>query len=425
MTGVDATTTTSLPDQTEDFLGEASFLWLQRAYASLAPNYSPNQLADLDERLAAHIDGLRVAESDGWSSVESGLDNGGPEDFFPAAVLALEAQDGRFDDLLVRLTDTPEAIPGVISALGWVSASYLGGRVKSMLEDPSPLKQKLGIAACALHRKDPGPALNRCLASTVDSVRIRALRAAGELGRMDVMPLLRAALGDPKPEVCFWAAWSAVLLGDRALALETLVRVGLSPGRRQLSALQLALQAMDANAGHELLMELDEASQGPRLRIVGFGFIGDPSYVPWLIEQVAKPAIARIAAEAFVNITGADFNREPLESLPPDGFDEGPTEDPDDENVELPEDIALPWPDVERMRAWWQKNNGGFQAGQRYFLGEPPSVPRCTRILQEGFQRQRIAAALYLSLLQPGRILFPTSAPAWRQARLLAAVEAE
>jgi uncharacterized protein (TIGR02270 family) len=111
--------------------------------------------------------------------------------------------------------------------------------------------------------------------------------------------------------------------------------------------------------------------------------------------------------------------------LPPDGFDEGPTEDPDDENVELPEDIALPWPDVERMRAWWQKNNGGFQAGQRYFLGEPPSVPRCTRILQEGFQRQRIAAALYLSLLQPGRILFPTSAPAWRQARLLAAVEAE
>jgi uncharacterized protein (TIGR02270 family) len=385
-------------------------------------------MADLDERLAAHIDGLRVAGDEGWLQAEPGLDNGGPDDFFPAAVLALEAPPetpGRgFDFLLRRLADSPEALPGVISALGWVSASYLGGRVKTLLDDPSPLKQKLGLAACALHRKDPGPALNRCLASSADSVRIRALRAAGELGRVDVVPELRAALGDPKPEVCFWAAWSAVLLGDRATALETLVRLALKPGRRQLAALQLALQAMDPRKGHELLMNLDESVHGPRLRINGAGYIGDPRYIPWLIEVMSKPAVARIAAEAFVNIAGPDFNLEQMESLPPEGFDEGPTEDPDDENVELPEDIALPWPDVERIRQWWQKNNRGFQAGQRYFLGKPPSVQHCTRILGEGFQRQRVAAALYLSLLQPGRILFPTSAPAWRQARLLAAVEA-
>jgi len=40
---------------------EASFLWLQRTSAVHAPNYSPQQFADLDERLAAHIDGLRKA----------------------------------------------------------------------------------------------------------------------------------------------------------------------------------------------------------------------------------------------------------------------------------------------------------------------------------------------------------------------------
>ena len=38
---------------------EASFLWLQRTSAVHAPNYSPQQFADLDERLAAHIDAGR------------------------------------------------------------------------------------------------------------------------------------------------------------------------------------------------------------------------------------------------------------------------------------------------------------------------------------------------------------------------------
>jgi uncharacterized protein (TIGR02270 family) len=288
-----------------------------------------------------------------------------------------------------------------------------------MLDDVSPLKQKLGIAACALHRKDLGPVLDRCLESQVDSVRIRALRAAGELGRKDVMSKLQAALADAKPEVCFWAAWSAVLLGDRERALDTLSSLASKPGQRQMQALQLALQAKDTKAGHELLLQLDGIPNALRIRIIGSGYVGDPRYVPWLIDQMAQPAVARVAAEAFVNITGADFNLDQLESLPPEDFEEGPTEDPDDENVELPEDIALPWPDVERIQQWWQTNGGRFQPGQRYFLGEPVSVSHCARILREGFQRQRIGAALNLSLLQPGTPLFLTSAPAWRQQRWL------
>jgi len=377
----------------------------------------------LDERLAAHIDGLRVAGDDGWSVAEAALDNGGPEDFFPATVLALEAQDDRSDGLIERAEALPEVVPGVISALGWVSAQFLGGRVKAMLTDASPFRQKLGIAACALHRKDPGPALAHSLASTVDSVRIRALRAAGELGRSDLLPKVRGSLVDVKPEVCFWAAWASILLGDRAKALEVLIAFALKPGERQLQALRLALLAMDVKAGHELLMRFEGIANALRLRTIGAGYIGDSRYAPWLLEQMAQPAVARIAAESFVSITGADFNLEEMEALPPERFDEGPTEDPDDENVELPEDIALPWPNVERIRQWWQINSGRFQPGHRYFLGEPPSVPHCTRVLREGFQRQRVTAALYLSLLQPGHPLFPTSAPAWRQQRWLSKME--
>ena len=53
-------------------------------------------------------------------------------------------------------------------------------------------------------------------------------------------------------------------------------------------------------------------------------------------------------------------------------------------------------------------------------MGERVNIEHCKRMLREGYQRQRIAAALYLSLLQPGTPLFSTSAPAWRQQRWLA-----
>jgi uncharacterized protein (TIGR02270 family) len=80
----------------------------------------------------------------------------------------------------------------------------------------------------------------------------------------------------------------------------------------------------------------------------------------------------------------------------------------------------LPWPDVERISAWWQANGHRFAPGTRYFMGEPPSAAHCLDVLKNGFQRQRMAAAIYLCLLKPGTPLFNCAAPAWRQQRLLA-----
>jgi uncharacterized protein (TIGR02270 family) len=402
---------------------EASFLWLQRCGAIDAPNYSPRQLGDLDERLEAHIDGLRVAGEEGWKLAEAALDSESAEDFFPASVLAIEAVDDRFTAILERAEELPTVAAGVISALGWVEPKFLNGRVRSLLDDSSPFRQMLGIAACAVHRRDPGPVLDRFIASKAPNVRARALRTAGELGRTDLLPLVMAALEDSKRDARFWATWSAVLLGDRRKALDALVGCALKPGVRQLQSLKLALQALDMERGHELLLQCADLAEADRLRIIGSGFVGSVRYVPWLIEQMAKPPLARVAGEAFVNITGADFNLDQLEAMPPDGFEDGPTEDPADENVEVPEDIALPWPDLPRIKGWWEQNGGRFTASTRYFLGAPLATASCTLVMKTGFQRQRVTAAHFLSLLNPGTPLFNTSAPAWRQHQWLERVE--
>jgi uncharacterized protein (TIGR02270 family) len=156
-----------------------------------------------------------------------------------------------------------------------------------------------------------------------------------------------------------------------------------------------------------------------RLLTRSIGIAGDPHYIPWLISQMQDPKLTRLAVESFSFITGLDLAYLDLDRKPPDNFESGPNDDPEDDNVAMDEDEGLPWPDPVKIQAWWNANKHRFQPGVRYFMGEPPSVPHCMKVLREGYQRQRIAAAEYLCLLQPGTKLFPTSAPAWRQQRWL------
>jgi len=129
---------------------------------------------------------------------------------------------------------------------------------------------------------------------------------------------------------------------------------------------------------------------------------------------------ARLGGESFTLITGADLDGEQLERKPPKEFESGPNDDPDDPNVEMDEDDGLPWPDAAKIERWWAANGGRFQKGMRHFMGAPVTRERCMDVLKKGCQRQRIMAAQYLCLLEPGTLLFNTSAPAWRQQRLLA-----
>jgi uncharacterized protein (TIGR02270 family) len=135
----------------------------------------------------------------------------------------------------------------------------------------------------------------------------------------------------------------------------------------------------------------------------------------WLIQQMSVPENARAAGEAFSMITGVDLAYEDLETDRPEGFEAGPTDEPDDENVEMDPDEDLPWPDAELVDKWWGSNRGRFANGQRYFLGGPAAEPAWRSGLAGGFQRQRHAAALELALAIPESVLLEVRAPGFRQ----------
>jgi uncharacterized protein (TIGR02270 family) len=407
-----------------------------------SPHVQLHRLKRLDDRIAAHLDGIAVAGDFGLKLCLEALETPSAGAVFTLAVRALELKDAALlQRLFAIVAAEPAAERGLLSAFGWVPAQALQGVIRDLLRSADALLRAAGLAACVMHRVDPGAALVAALAEGDARLRTRALRVAGEAGRVDLLPQLLDALGacavDAGNEAQrFWAARSALLLGDRsAVVLAVLGELAEDSGVWSDAAAELLLKVLGAEAARQHLRLWSEQAKAPgpagaaaRRRLIRrCGVTGDAFFVPWLIGQMQDLVVSRLAGEAFSRLTGADLARLDLERKPPEGASDGqfggPNEDPADDNVALDEDESLPWPDPERVQGWWQVNQGRFTttsaAGQRFFMGELPSPAHALKVLREAGQRQRIAAAQWLSLLAPGTKLFQTAAPAWRQQRWL------
>jgi len=250
------------------------------------------------------------------------------------------------------------------------------------------------------------------------AVRARALKAVGELGDASLRSNVESALRDPDAECRFATACSGALLG-LTTAIPVLREVAESDSARAVAAAGLALRRMDLSAAQSWQKWLAGDPKRIRLAIIAAGTIGDPALIPWLISLIGQLPLARLAGESFTMITGVDLAYRDLERKPPEDFNAGPTEDPNDENVEMDPDDNLPWPDPALVQKWWDKNRGQFQNGTRYLLGKPMTVEWLKTVLRDGRQRQRAAAALELAIRQPGTPLFNVKMPGFRQIELL------
>jgi uncharacterized protein (TIGR02270 family) len=399
---------------------QASFVFGLRTSAVSAPHYNLSDLATLDNRLEAHIDGLRIAGEDGWQRCCRELAWEESEEVFAAAVLALESGDrSKIDSVLKAATKKPGLARGFISALGWLEYKQAEACIKSLCASQSPAEKRMGIAAASIHRQDPGQALNEALSDSDVLLRARALRAVGELGRLDLVSFIQRDLSAEDTSCRSWAAWSTALLVGYASAIEVLQSIAESASPYREPALQIALRKMDLRSAHFWQERMARNPKILRAAVMATGIIGDPSRMQWLIEQMKFAPVARVAGESFSMITGVDIAYEDLDMDKPEGFESGPTEDPKDDNVEMDPDERLPWPNANLIAKWWDKHAGEFQTGVRHLVGKPITAAWAEEVLQIGRQRQRAAAALELAILRPGSPLFETRAPGFRQQEVL------
>ncbi len=405
---------------TSQYADGAAMLWLLRNAAVIGSHYSLIDLARLEERLESHLDGLRIAGEEGWRICVEQLATNEPGEVFAAAVLAYESGDReRIEQVLKVGTAEPGLKAASVSALGWLPAERAENYARGLVAAESAALRHIAMAAFAIHRRNPGDVLRAALRDQDPGLKARALKTVGELGRADLAPEANSALASEDPAVRFWAAWTAALLTGSPAALSLLQYLAENSPLRRSEAVQMVARRSPPSEAKAWQKKLAQRPEHLRLAISAAGQIGDPETVPWLIEQMKSLPPARLAGEAFTFITGADLAYRDLERKPPEDFNAGPTEDPNDENVEMDPDDSLPWPDPALVQKWWEKNRGQFQTSTRYLLGKPMTADWLKTVLRDGRQRHRAAAALELAIRNPGTPLFNVKAPGFRQIELL------
>jgi uncharacterized protein (TIGR02270 family) len=220
--------------------------------------------------------------------------------------------------------------------------------------------------------------------------------------------------------VAYEAARAGVRLGDRDACLQSLAALSASRSPRGDEALDFVVKLLDAESLQRLLAPwAGDATQGRRL-VLAIGASGQRRFAAWLIEQLSRPAVARVAGAALGTMLGVDLlERRIADKAAVDAAQGGETdvaaEDPDAE---------LPWPDPAAAAVWWSRHSAEHLAPGPALLGESPTRGICLAALREAPQRRRIAAAQWLALIEPASPWFDTAAPAWRQQRRLAEMAA-
>ncbi len=411
---------------------EAAHLRLVRSVLVRAPHVGLLQLGRIDERIAAHLDGVRVAGEGGTGLARAALDRVDVGSAFTVLVGAVEQRDMATISKVLSLRDAvPDVARAAASAVGWVSAADLRGLIKPWLDATDASLQWLALAACGLHRADPGAVLASLVGHADARVRLRALQAAGELGRVDLRDACvdTAAAPQTPPHDALLAARAALLLGDRAAAIARTHTMALAPSPHQALAAWLTMLFGDADRARALVSALAKEAAVPsqrRLLIQASGWSGDPKVVPWLLQQMEDLKVSRLAGEAFSSITGADLAKQDLERMDTDELRKlapsGPTDDPEDDDVALDDDESLPWPKVDAVRAWWSRESSRFTLGERHLLGGRMAPVHLLHVLDVGTQRVRAQAAVLRCVQAVGTPPFNVAAPQRRQLRALQAL---
>jgi uncharacterized protein (TIGR02270 family) len=305
----------------------------------------------------------------------------------------------------------------VIAALAFVSYERSERFMRPLVTARAAILQRIGIAAAAAHGRDLGADFAQALGATDPALRARAAKAVGELGRRDLVRALEFMFDDPDPACRFAAVWSATVLGDASAAqMVWSFCQGDAPFVEDACCLAALADPMGAPAK---LRDFAARSGDFRSAFVGVAALGDSVLVPWLFEQMRTPDHARIAANAFVCITGVDMVANRLTAKPPEGFRGGPNDDPNDHDVAMDPDHGLPWPDPNALQTWWSGVRKDFPAGTRFWLGRSIAADGVDHALRAGNQKLRRAAAGAYARRAPGRVFFAVRAPAARQSALL------
>ncbi|MDH5216137.1 MAG: TIGR02270 family protein [Gammaproteobacteria bacterium] len=412
-----------LPYITQQYAEETAFLWLSRNSAQKALNYNAVDLSELENRLDANLEGLMLSGEAGWHICRENLDFEESGEVFAAATFAIENRDlEKLNQVFVVAAEYTELLDAIVDAFVWFPFEKVASVLESFLTHVSFAHRYVGISALTAHRQHT-PELEQVLLKSLESEDValtyKALLALGELGLSTYLAQIQQFLEHDDENIQFAASWSATRFGN-SQGMENLKAFVAHPLYHE-KALQYVVMQRDIKNTVDIIRQLLSDESTARLALIALGYLGNPKSIPQIIGFMKNPVLARIAGNAFSDITGIDLTEAKLDKDEPEGFEAGPSEDPEDEDVEMDPDEDLPWPDVEKITAWWanSENQARLSQSDRYLLGKPMSKEQLQNILRVGNQKQRAFVANCLGVYEKDQPIFNVYAPAKRQMQLL------
>lgn len=412
----------------EQHCQETILLWELR-FSSSRWRHQHAALQKLECRLSANISGLAISPDDAWTFASEAFDlMPGPGEMFVLALLAFKAAstapinvargdhrdnhetensppgsdlaDQKVQQVLQLCADHPEAFNGLISALASLPANIVHPQLSALLKSPSLFHQYLVVTVCSLRRDNLGDYLKHFLSQPKciehKELFARSLRIAGELKRYDMIPLLEQhaeslqAKDEAFSAAAFWANWSLTLLGH-PLALERLKIYIAQENVHQDRAINLAFRVLPKHQGHAWIKELIVSGAHTDIIIRATAAMGYMETIPWLIAQMATPELAPLAGRGFTQISGVDIEEGDLVIAADELGDmaEG----------DISNEIQLPHPDYQKVRAYWQQQAKPYPPEQRYLLGRPITEQHLQTLMTGQSIYYREAAAIEYALL--------------------------
>jgi len=343
-------------DIVEEHFDELDFLWEHREANVFTPDWTLHNLAEHEERVEAHLDGLRLAE---LHAVDLALDriSGGKTSAAAASTFVL-CDTGRADFLEVVLTqlrgEKVAIVDGVRSALRHSSIDSVRATLEQIANAGPIAPAAAAIDVLAFHHHQCPP-LSRFHEDEAPWVRVLALGAGGRLRNLRDEDLA-SALEHPEPIVRRAALYAAARSGVPALARRCRIMAtrGTDPDADALTFLGVLGDERDLSLLQDAVRRADLAEAA----IAGVGAMGSLAGIPWLIELMADEALGVFATAAYRRITGAE-HVEGARPFPPAPVGEG-----EDEQEALP-------PDPEKAAADWKKRSRTMTTDRAWQSGVP------------------------------------------------------
>lgn len=350
--------------------GDAAFYWHQHDGSVHSPLLGLNQLLEFDRLLDAHLDGVRAAGDAGWGIALAQLERwASAAEVFVCVTLALESADPspHMSRVWAVIQKNPERmLRGLIAAMAWAPAQLTAPWCTQWLRAEMPAA--LAVVAWRVRAIRSGgmepeftTALPQALSSKVPAVRAASARAAARMDPALLEPLLedadlqvraeaaialtrlpraRSGLSEQQHSHAAYVLWQATqALGEQLQGL-----TGWYRSQAQHRLLRWACHlGLVAPLGHPAMAQLLDLLP-TRL---GLWFVlhhGDGHYLPWVVQRMSDPEVARLAGWVWSAFTGVDLHNQGL-ALPP----RGPAQEPRTTDIQDP---GLLEPDAGRIQAF-------------------------------------------------------------------------